>query len=120
MIDLVLAIFFSLDYDTIMERSFDTELNFIPSTLSILITAQNTAGMMASLALRGFFLWFLNLGICVYLFTQTFKVYDHNRMSPLNATATRSGKVNNGFKNDNELQGHPIYKNQPISAFENQ
>lgn len=118
MIDLVLAIFFFLDYDTIMELSFSENLNWVPSTLSILITAQNTAGMMASLALRGYFLWFLNLGICVFLFTQTFKVYDYNRT--IRPTTTNNGQVNNGFKTDNELQGHSIYKNQPISAFENQ
>lgn len=115
MIDLVLFILFILDFDTIMQRSFEFSLNFAASSLSILITAQNTSGMMASLALRGYLLWFINLGIACYLFTQTFKVYDHNKLNGVNGT----GQDNVAFHN-NELKDHSIYKNQPIQAFETQ
>lgn len=114
MIDLVLFIMFILDYDTIIRHSYDISSNFAVSTSTILITAQNTAGMMASIALRGYLLWLINLVLCIYLFTQTFRIYDYNRTSGLNPT----GHANAGFKADNELQGHSIFKNQPISAFE--
>jgi hypothetical protein len=117
MIDLVLFIFFIIDYDTIMERSYESTLNFVPSTLSVLITAQNTAGMMASLSLRGYLLWFINLALTVFLFTQTFKVYDYNKLKGVQVS--RGGQVNNGFKND-ELQGHSIFQNQPINAYDTQ
>lgn len=118
MIDLVLFIFFIIDYDTIMQTSFENTLNFVPSTLSVLITAQNTAGTMASLSLRGYLLWLINLALTIFLFTQTFKVYDYNKLKNVQADHQK-GHVNNGFKND-ELQGHSIFKNQPINAYENQ
>lgn len=117
MIDLVLFIFFIIDYDTIMKRSYENSLNFVPETLSILITAQNTAGMMASLSLRGYLLWFINLTLTVFLFTQTFKVYDYNKLKSVGHKP--SGQVNSAFKND-ELQGHSIFQNEPINAYETQ
>lgn len=120
MVDLALFIFFIIDYDTIVQHSFNISLNFVPSTNSILVTAQNTAGMLASLALRGYLLWFINLSLTIYLFTQTFKVYDHNRTSQIgNNITTINGEVNKAFSNNEELQGHSIYKNTPIKAFEN-
>lgn len=114
MIDLVLFILFIIDYDTIMQASWLVSLNLQPSTQSVLITAQNTAGMMASIALRGFFLWFVNLALTVFLFTQTFRVYDYNRTKQFNNV----GQVNKSFNSDDELQGHSIFKNQPIQAFQ--
>lgn len=107
---------FILDYDTIMTNSFGVSLDAIPSTMSILITAQNTAGMMASLALRGYILWIVNLAFAIFLFTQTFKVYDYNQTHGIR----NQGQVNKGFKNDSEFEGHSIFNNQPISAFESQ
>lgn len=115
-IDLVLFIMFIMDYDTILAYSFGVSLDgTVPSTMSILITAQNTAGMMASLAMRGYVLWIINLSFAIFLFTQTFKIYDHNEKNKID----KNGQVNNAFKNDTEeLQGHSIYNNRPISAFE--
>ena len=100
-----------------MELSYGSTLNFVPSTFSILITAQNTSGMMASLSLRGYLLWLINLTLSIFLFTQTFKVYDYNKLKDVQVQ--RGGFVNNGFNND-ELQTHSIFKNQPINAYENQ
>lgn len=114
-IDLVLFIHFTLDFDVIMQHSFGFSLNFAPSSLSILVTAQNTSGMMAALALRGYLLWFINLGLAFYLFTQTFKVYDYNKLNAVGST----GQVNTAYQND-ELKEHSIYKNPPIQAFETQ
>lgn len=115
MVDLTLFIFFILDYNTIMQHSYTISLNFVPPTNSMLVTAQNTAGMMASLALRGYLLWFINLILTIYLFTQTFRVYDYNRMNQVGNNNT--GQVNKGFSNNDELQGHSIYKNPPIRAY---
>jgi hypothetical protein len=119
MIDLVLFIFFIIDYNTVMEESYQNTLNFVPSTLSVLITAQNTSGMMASLALRGYLLWLINLALSVFLFTQTFKVYDHNKLKDVQGQQLGQGYSNKAFKND-ESEGHSIFNNQPINAFETQ
>lgn len=97
-----------------MEFSSGTELNWSVSTEAILITAQNTSGMLASIALRGYLLWIINLSMALYLFTQTFRVSDYNRMGGVNQT----GYQNNGFRKDEELPRHSIYNNQPIRAFD--
>lgn len=113
MIDLVLFVLFIVDYNTIMQRAYTLGLNFAPVTNSVLITAQNTAGIMASIALRGYILWFINLILSIYLFTQTFKVYDYNHTTE---AVNKTGQSNAGFQND-EFQGHSIFKNQPIAAY---
>lgn len=120
MVDLALFILFILDYDTIMQRSYGVDLNYATSTYSILVTAQNTAGMLASLALRGYLLWFINLLLTIYLFTQTFRVSDFNRMNQIRNNNDNVGQVNKAFSNNEELQGHSIYKNPPIRAYEEQ
>lgn len=115
MIDLVLFILFIIDYNTIMQASWLVSLNLQPSTQSVLITAQNTAGMMASIALRGYVLWFINLALTIFLFTQTFRVYDYNRTREVN----NAGQVvNRSIKPDADLQGHSIFKNQPLQAYQ--
>lgn len=113
MIDLVLFVLFIVDYNTIMQRAYTTSLNFSPVTNSVLIAAQNTAGMMASLAMRGYLLWFINLVLTIYLFTQTFKIFDYNHTTE---AVNKNGQTNGAFQND-EFQGHSIFKNQPISAY---
>lgn len=114
LIDLVLFVLFMVDYNTIMQRSYTVPLNFSPVTNSVLIAAQNTAGMLASIALRGYILWFINLVSTIYLFTQTFRIYDYNHTSE--AVNKTTGQANAAFQND-EFQGHSIFKNQPISAY---
>lgn len=115
MVDMVMFILFIIDYETIMTHSFNISLNFSPVTNVILLSGQNTAGLLASISMRGYFLWFINLIMTLYLFTQTFKVYDYNRTKLRAAT----GQTNNAYTND-ELSGHSIYKNQPIQAFDSQ
>lgn len=116
-IDLVLFILFILDFITIMNFSFERSLNNFPAvTSAVLITAQNTAGIMASVALRGYFLWLINLCLVIFLMTQTFKVYDYNEIQ---APGDRSnnGRVNGAFNNNDEFKDHSIFHNQPIQAF---
>jgi hypothetical protein len=116
MIDMVLFILFIIDYETIVTHSFNVSLNFSPATNVVLLSGQNTAGMMASLAVKGYFLWIVNLCMTVYLFTQTFKVYDYNRTK---MRTTTNGQTNNAYTNE-EFQGHSIFNNQPIKAFDAQ
>jgi hypothetical protein len=96
----------------------DESLNFAVATSSILLSAQNVAGIMYSVALRGYALWLINLALSLYLFTQTFKIYDYVKLegnAPI-ATAQR-GHVNNAFKSE-DIQQHSIFKNQPIKAYD--
>lgn len=113
MIDLVLFVLFIVDYNTIMQQAYTLGLNFSPVTNSVLITAQNTAGTMASIALRGYILWFFNVVLSIYLFTQTFRIYDFNQTTE---AVNKTGQSNVGFQNE-EFQGHSIFKNQPIAAY---
>lgn len=115
MVDLVLFVLFIIDYNTILQHSYNFDLNFANSLYSILIVAQNTAGMMASIALRGYLLWLINLILTVYLFTQTFRVYDYNRLKEISKP---EGQVNIGFKTDDEMKPHSMLTNPPIDAFE--
>lgn len=115
-IDLVLFILFVIDYDTIFTHSFDVELEFSQPSSSILITAQNSAGMMMSVALRGYVLWLINIALAVYLFTQTFKIYDYVKLSANDRLPT-GGQVNQAFSLY-EAHNQSMYKNQPINAFE--
>ncbi|XP_070497449.1 uncharacterized protein [Chironomus tepperi] len=116
MIDLVVFIFFVLDYETLLSHSFSQSLNFAPPTTSVLLSAQVSAGIMFSVALRGYFLWAVNLGICLFLFTQTFKIYDFNKLAA-------SGVANNGFLNNayrNEDGPQAAINNVPIKGYETQ
>lgn len=118
MVDLVLFVLFITDYNTILQHSYNYSLNFGTSVHSILIVAQNTSALLASLALRGYLLWLINLILTVYLFTQTFRVYDYNRMKSISKP---EGQVNIGFKTDDEMKAHSAHSmltNQPIDAFD--
>lgn len=102
-----------------MRHSYTISLNFAASTQSVLITAQNSSFMLASIAMRGYLLWFINLFLAVYLFTQTFRVSDYNRTRNNQRNAVDKGHVNETF-NNSEFQGHSVFKNQPIQAYEMQ
>ncbi|CAO1301736.1 unnamed protein product, partial [Diamesa hyperborea] len=106
MMDLALFILFTLDYDTVLKHSLTVSLNFAAITQAVLITAQNASGMMMSIALRGYILWIINFCLAVYLFIQTFKISDHNRM--------KKGFNNAGFMN---TEPYPM-NTPPISAYD--
>lgn len=116
MIDLVMFIFFVLDYETILSHSFSQTLNFAPTTSSVLLSAQVSAGIMFSVALRGYLLWVINMGICLFLFTQTFKIYDYNKLAASGVTSNTY--MNNAFKNDEGPQA--AINNTPIRGYETQ
>jgi len=116
MIDLVMFIFFVLDYETILSHSFSQTLNFAPVSSSVLLSAQVSAGIMFSVALRGYLLWVINMGICLFLFTQTFKIYDYNKLAASGVTSNTY--MNNAFKNDEGPQA--AINNTPIRGYETQ
>ncbi|KAG5677711.1 hypothetical protein PVAND_007443 [Polypedilum vanderplanki] len=116
MIDLVLFILFVIDYETILSHSYSESLNFAVSTSSILLSAQNVSGIMFSVALRGYILWLINLILSLYLFTQTFKIYDYNKLEASGANVS-GGQVNQGFKSE-EIQQHSVFRNEPIKAYD--
>lgn len=45
----------------------------------VLISAQTAAGAMITIAFRGFVLWIINVSLAVYLFAQTFNIFDYNK-----------------------------------------
>lgn len=125
-IDLVLFILFLLDYIAIMHLSYERSLDFAASNVSVLITAQNTAGIMASVALRGYLLWLINIFLVITLFGKTFYVYDYNKIQqPVQPFSDhqQGGHINPAFAaaaNNDEFRGHSIFNNQPIQAFNEQ
>lgn len=102
-----------------MEWSFERNLNNFPTiTNSVIITAQNTAGIMASVALRGYLMWLINLCLVIFLMTQTFKIYDYNKIQAHDEDRS-NGRVNRGFDRSNDdFKDHSIFRNEPpIQAF---
>ena len=71
---------------------------------------------MFSVALRGYLLWAINLGICLFLFTQTFKIYDYNKLTE--SGLTNNAYMNNAYKNDDGP--HAAISNTPIRGYETQ
>lgn len=46
----------------------------------LIVAARTAAGVMMSVALRGYTIWLINIVLCIYFFTQTFKISDYNRI----------------------------------------
>lgn len=109
-------IFFVLDYETILSHSFSQSLDFAPATSSVLLSAQVSSGIMFSVALRGYLLWAINLGICLFLFTQTFKIYDYNKLGV--SRGSSNAYMNNAYKTDDTPQA--AISNTPIKGYETQ
>lgn len=75
---------------------------------------------MASVALRGYLLWLINIFLVIALFGKTFDVSDYNKIQqPMQPFAASSGQINPAFAaaNNDEFRGHSIFNNQPIQAF---
>ncbi|KAL9701306.1 hypothetical protein quinque_004747 [Culex quinquefasciatus] len=80
-LDLALGIQFAVDYDTIINALF---LRIAQPTVTqadhVLSLAATVSGIMLVMAFRGWIFWLVNVGLAVYLFTQTFKIYDYNQL----------------------------------------
>lgn len=46
----------------------------------LIVAARTAAGVMMSFAFRGYTIWLINIVLCIYFFTQTFKISDYNRI----------------------------------------
>lgn len=46
----------------------------------LIVSAKTAAGVMMSVSLRGYTVWLINIVLCIYFFTQTFKISDYNRI----------------------------------------
>lgn len=108
LIDLVLGCILGSDYGLIMHHAslveFPTDTN---EDNIILLTAQNVAGTLMSIAFRGYVLWIINVGLALYFFMETFSVYEYNNMKGL------TGMNNIGFTENS----HSIHKAKPIDAY---
>ncbi|XP_039439705.1 uncharacterized protein LOC120420674 [Culex pipiens pallens] len=103
-LDLALGIQFAVDYDTIINALF---LRIAQPTVTqadhVLSLAATVSGIMLVMAFRGWIFWLVNVGLAVYLFTQTFKIYDYNQLRRKSA-----GMANGGFVGDQGARRAPI------------
>lgn len=108
-IDLGLGIVFGIDFGI-----FQTQLDAIqisqqlltPNSYFLLLTGQTVSGIMMVVCYRGFILWIINICLAGYLFSETFKIYDYNKM--------KVGFSNPGFISDS----HTMHTGAtPIDAY---
>lgn len=59
--------------------TIDENGNTANQSYYLLIAAKTASGIMMSITLRGYTIWLINLLLCIYFFTQTFKISDYNR-----------------------------------------
>lgn len=46
----------------------------------MIVSARTAAAFMMSIIFRGYTVWVINVILCIYFFTQTFKISDYNRI----------------------------------------
>ncbi|KFB51484.1 AGAP006547-PA-like protein [Anopheles sinensis] len=97
-LDLALGILFAIDYDTLVHVLY--EYPFGPGPLlapvQVLATAVHVAGIMMVMAFRGWIFWIVNVSLAIFMFTQTFKIYDYNQMRRKTNGASNGGYVPEG------------------------
>lgn len=111
LMDLAFGILFALDYNDIMFLAHQIPTTEFITGQFALISAQTASGAMMTIAFRGFVLWLINVSLAIYLFAQTFNIFDYNKFQPVETL----GATNRAFVNDEK--SHPIdaygNKNQP-------
>ncbi|KAG4066319.1 hypothetical protein HA402_000543 [Bradysia odoriphaga] len=111
LMDLAFGILFALDYNDLMHLAHQIPTAEFTTTEFVLIAAQTASGAMMTMAFRGFILWIINVALAIYLFAQTFNIFDYNKFQPTEPIGT----TNRAFVNDEKT--HPIdaygNKNQP-------
>ncbi|XP_062550290.1 uncharacterized protein LOC134215049 isoform X2 [Armigeres subalbatus] len=90
-LDLALGIQFAVDYDTIIHALFLRPYPAPDSADQVLLMSATVSGIMLVMAFRGFIIWIANITLIVYLFTQTFTIYDYNQFR------RKSGSINPAF-----------------------
>lgn len=103
-LDLALGIQFAVDYDTIIHALFLRPTEAVVTQADhVLSLAATVAGIMLVMAFRGWIFWLVNVGLAIYLFTQTFKIYDYNQLK-----RKSTGMANGGFVGDHGARRGPI------------
>lgn len=46
----------------------------------LIVSARTAAAFMMGIIFRGYTVWVINIVLCIYFFTQTFKISDYNRI----------------------------------------
>lgn len=62
----------------LFEYPFD--MGQVLPAVQVLATAAHVSGIMMVMAFRGWILWIVNVSLAIFMFTQTFKIYDYNQM----------------------------------------
>ncbi|XP_058835762.1 uncharacterized protein LOC131692622 [Topomyia yanbarensis] len=94
-LDLALGIQFAVDYDTIIHALFLRPYPGATAADQTLLMAVTVSGIMMVMAFRGWIFWLVNVGLAVYMFTQTIVIYDYNQLR------RKSGMTNGAFVGDN-------------------
>uniref|UniRef100_A0A182QU48 Uncharacterized protein n=1 Tax=Anopheles farauti TaxID=69004 RepID=A0A182QU48_9DIPT len=117
-LDLALGILFAIDYDTIVNALFEYPFGVVEPAQPILLnvqvlaTAAHVAGIMMVMAFRGWVLWIVNVSLAIFMFTQTFKIYDYNQMRR-KQNGTGGGATNGAFAAENDGP-----RRAPIDAYD--
>ncbi|XP_055533509.1 uncharacterized protein LOC129723355 isoform X1 [Wyeomyia smithii] len=106
-LDLALGIQFGVDYGTIIHALFLRPYPTLTAADQTLTMAVTVSGIMMVMAFRGWIFWVINVGMAVYLFTQSIVIYDYNQMR------RKSGMTNGGFAEDNSG-----VRRQPIDGYD--
>lgn len=98
------------------ENNFQAQLESRPLSVDVfdvadlvLLSAKSAAGIMMTIAFRGWIVWIANICLVVYYFIQTFRLYDYNKKQET------SGLINAGYLSN---EPHPLNKRHaPIDAY---
>ncbi|XP_053676388.1 uncharacterized protein LOC128726598 [Anopheles nili] len=111
-LDLALGILFAIDYDMIVHALFEYPfgLNVVLPSVQVLATAAHVSGIMMVMAFRGWVFWIVNVALAIFLFTQTFKIYDYNQAKRKH----KNGTTNGGFVPESDATA----RRPPIDAYD--
>uniref|UniRef100_A0A182PRX6 Uncharacterized protein n=1 Tax=Anopheles epiroticus TaxID=199890 RepID=A0A182PRX6_9DIPT len=113
-LDLALGILFAIDYDLIVNTLFEYPFGIgqVLPAVQVLATAAHVSGIMMVMAFRGWIFWIVNVSLAIFMFTQTFKIYDYNQMR-------RKQKQNGGTANGGYVpEGRDASRRPPIDAYD--
>uniref|UniRef100_A0A182TPS8 Uncharacterized protein n=1 Tax=Anopheles melas TaxID=34690 RepID=A0A182TPS8_9DIPT len=112
-LDLALGILFAIDYDTVVRALFEYpfDMGQVLPAVQVLATAVHVSGIMMVMAFRGWILWIVNVSLAIFMFTQTFKIYDYNQMR--RKQKSTGGTANGGYVPEGDTMRRP-----PIDAYD--
>uniref|UniRef100_A0A182K925 Uncharacterized protein n=1 Tax=Anopheles christyi TaxID=43041 RepID=A0A182K925_9DIPT len=113
-LDLALGILFAIDYDTVVHALFEYpfDMGQLLPAVQVLATAVHVSGIMMVMAFRGWIFWVVNVSLAIFMFTQTFKIYDYNQMRR-KQKSNGGGRANGGYVTEGDTMQRP-----PIDAYD--